>query len=186
MARPLHSLSWSLALAAFALHVPAVSASCVRAGNPEAQEVEIVECIDPWAYFEAHFLTLHPPSWEPGAIPSDRPRRIFNHQLATQPGAVLRVRMLRRREYSERRPPEGGLLYRWEGRWRRLVPAEDAVLYLRRSIAGCGSIEVGTKAAFIWAPQCCDTGYYGEIGCHLDLAMVQYLPNELKSGPPGR
>lgn len=178
MARPLRPFACLLALAALASHAPAASAACVRAGNPQAQEVEILACIDPRDYFEAHFLELHPQSLEPGRFSPDTPRQVFAGQLGSQPGTVLRVRVLRRREYSE--PDEPAWRYRWEGRWRRERPVEETFLYLRRAIPGCDGVEVGAKAAFILYPQCCDTGYLGEIGCHLDLVMVQDLPDELR------
>jgi hypothetical protein len=171
-----------LALVALAVPSQMLSASCIRGGNPAAREVEVLECINSHAYFDSHYAQLHPPSPEPGSssgegrVPPD-PKPVFERQLATQPGVVLRVKTLRLREYRE--PDQKSEHYLWAGPWRELKATEET-LYLRQKTASCGSVEVGAEVMLIEAPQCCDTGYFGEIGCHLKLGMVQDPPDDLK------
>jgi hypothetical protein len=160
-------LASALILASVAVPSRTLLASCIRMGNPEAREVEVLECINSQDYFASHYSQLHPPSPDP--------RKVFEGQLASQPGVVLRVKVLRLREYLE--PDQKSEHYRWAGPWRE-KPKEET-LYLRQQTASCGSVEVGAKVALIPAPQCCDTGYFGEIGCHLKLGMVQDLPDDL-------
>jgi hypothetical protein len=176
-------LGWVLTLAALAVHSRMLSASCFFPGNPVARDVEVLECIDSQTYFEAHYSQLHPPapesgsSPEAGRVPPD-PKKVFEFQLANQPGVVLRVKVLRLREYME--PDQKSEHYKWAGPWREKEAAEET-LYFRQKTASCGSVEAGAKVVLIRAPQCCDTGYFGEIGCHLKLGMVQDLPDDLKT-----
>ena len=160
---------------AFAVLPKTLSASCARVGNPRASEVEILECISAKDYFESHYDQLHPP-----AAPAGRsdPRKVFEGQLVSQPGVILRVKILRFHEYVE--PDAKTNSYRWTGGWSKQEPVKETLLYLRQETSDCGSIEVGVKTVFIPAPQCCDTGYHGEIGCHLDLGMMQALPADLQ------
>ena len=172
----------AVTLAAMAVHSQMLSASCFSPGNPVARDVEVLECIDSQAYFESHYSRLHPPP-EPGSPPKTGrvlpdPQKVFEGQLANQPGVVLRVRVLRLREYIE--PDQKSEHYQWAGPWREGEPAEET-LYLRRKAASCGSVEAGAKVVLIRAAQCCDTGYFGEIGCHLQLGMVQEPPDDLAS-----
>jgi hypothetical protein len=175
----------ALALVALAAHSQTLSASCYFPGNPVARDVEVLECIDAQAYFESHYSQLHPPLPESGSspvagrVPPD-PQKVFESQLANQPGVVLRVKVRRLREYIE--PGQKSEHYQWAGPWReREKEAAEETLYLRRKMASCGSVEAGTKVVLIRAPQCCDTNYLGEIGCHLKLGMVQELPDDLKT-----
>lgn len=163
----------ALALVAALTGLRTAHASCARAGNPKAQEVELLRCTTALAYFEANYEALHPEKPEPiGSRPVD-PKHVFAEQLARQPGVVIEVKLLRLREYADN--PE----YSWRGRWKRKQNPEIYMLYLRQPDLTCDSIEEGAVVQFIWAPQCCDTGYFGEIGCHLGLTMVQRLPDEL-------
>jgi hypothetical protein len=167
--------AWIVLALAFAVLPKTLSASCARVGNPRASEVEILECISARDYFDSHYEQLHPP-----AAPAGRsePRKVFEGQLANQPGVVIRVKMLRFREYVEPDAKAGS--YRWMGEWLKQEPVKETFLYLRQGSSDCGSVEVGAKTVFIPAPQCCDTGYLGEIGCHLDLGMMQALPADLQ------
>ena len=79
-----------------------------------------------------------------------------------------------------REPDQKSEHYQWAGPWREEEPTEET-LYLRRKAASCGSIEAGAKVVLIRASQCCDTGYFGEIGCHLKLRMVQDPPDDMKA-----
>jgi hypothetical protein len=160
---------------AFAALPKTLSASCAQFENPRANKVEILECIGAKDYFESHYEKLHPPAAQPGR--SD-PRKVFEGQLANQPGVVLRVKIVRFREYSE--PDAKTDRFQWTSPWRRQEPAKETLLYLRQGNSDCGSVEIGAKTVFIPAPQCCDTGYLGEIGCHLDLGMMQALPADLQ------
>ncbi|HET9767640.1 MAG TPA: hypothetical protein VFS60_12375 [Thermoanaerobaculia bacterium] len=167
-----HFIRLALALVATLTVAETAYAACLRAGNPKAQEVELLTCTTAQAYFEANYEALHPadspgPSREDGAS-------IFAAQLAQQPGVVIKVNVLRLREYVD--APE----YSWHGRWKR-QPAEVRMLYVRQPDLTCDAIREGAIVQFIWAPQCCDTGYRGEIGCHLKLPMVEALPDELLS-----
>jgi hypothetical protein len=172
-----------VALTALAVHSQRLSASCFFPGNPVARDVEVLGCIDSQAYFDSHYSQLHPPPPESGSstgtgrvLPD--PKKVFEGQLANQPGVVLRVKVLRLREYTE--PGQKSEHYQWAGPWREKEATEET-LYLRRKTASCGSVEAGAKVVLIRAPQCCDTGYFGEIGCHLKLGMVQELPDDLTS-----
>lgn len=169
-------LVWALTLATLAAHSRMLAASCYFPGNPVARDVEVLECIDARAYFESHYSRLHPPLPESGGTPPE-PKRVFESQLARQPGVVLRVKVLRLREYME--PDQKSEQYRWASPWRE-QEAREETLYLRQKTSSCGSVEAGARAVLIRAPQCCDTGYLGEIGCHLELGMVQELPDDLR------
>jgi hypothetical protein len=160
---------------AFAVLPKTLSACCARVGNPRADEVQILECIGAKDYFESNYDQLHPPAAQAGR---SEPRKVFEGQLTRQPGVVLRVKILRFREYSE--PAAKTDRYRWTSRWRRQEPAKETLLYLRQESSDCESVESGVKTVFIGYPQCCDTGYFGEIGCHLDLGMMQALPADLQ------
>lgn len=152
----------------------ALSASCALLGNPRASEVEILECVTAQDYFESHYEQLHP-SYRTG---NPDPKAVFEGQLKSQPGVVLRVKLLRFREYTE--PQAQNDRYRWAGQWQPREPVKEAFVYLRQESSGCDSVSTGAKTVFIAYPQCCDTGYFGEIGCHLDLGMMQALPADLQ------
>jgi hypothetical protein len=91
---------------------------------------------------------------------------------------VIKVKVLRLREYTD--DPE----YSWKGAWEQQDPV-DRVLYIRQPDLTCDGFRQGDVVQFIWAPQCCDTGYFGEIGCHLNLPMMERLPSELSTDPTG-
>ncbi len=156
-------------------------ASCIRVGNPKAIEVELVSCTTAKAYFDANYHKLHPATPEPKAARPVDPRTVFSEQLTHQPGVVIEVKVLRLREYAD------DPTYSWRGAWELELRPKIQTVYLRRPDRTCNSIEEGAVTQLIPAPQCCDTGYFGEIGCHLKLSMVQYLPDSLREdSPPGR
>jgi hypothetical protein len=163
----------ALALIAILPGLQTADASCARVGNPKAQEVELLRCTAALAYFEANYESLHPGDPKPvGSYPQD-PRDVFAKQLARFPGVVIEVKVLRLREYTD--TP----VYSWQGPWENQQTPETRKLYLRQPDLTCDSFQQGAVVQLIWSPQCCDTGYFGEIGCHLDLGMVRSLPEEL-------
>jgi hypothetical protein len=117
-----------LVLALACVVLPKTLSACgARVGAPRASEVEILECISPDDYFESHYEQLHPLGAPAGR---SEPRKVFEGQLANQPGVVLRVKMLRYREYGE--PDAKTDHYRWTSRWRKQEPAKETLLYLRQ------------------------------------------------------
>lgn len=163
----------ALALIATFPGLQTADASCARMGNPKAQEVELLGCTAARAYFEANYDSLHPGDPKPMGSDSVDPRDVFAKQLARFPGVVIEVKVLRLREYTD--TP----VYSWQGAWESLQTPEIDKLYLRQPDLTCNSFKKGAVVQLIWSPQCCDTGYFGEIGCHLELGMVRSLPEEL-------